>query len=171
MFRMQDAFPPDDPKAAFIAAISMGFNDLTITAKRIVNEIDTLDMDEATYLLRMSFAQLHELRSTIRDNLNQKKVAEFVRNLPEEAQADLNRILHPGDKWIVDTISYVRNKTNHYGDSNNVSSLKWAMRRAADGVGMVELAGPSVGQMKLEFAYTIVIHHISRKFPEYYDDT
>lgn len=185
-FEIGRVFPADDPLAVWLIALSTGLNDLLTTSRWIVGGSERAPGErqvsdaEQQYLLRVSFAQLFELRETIKHGLNlsvepdgPKPIAEFVDTLPTEARADLAQVLAVNtnqDQWILATIKYVRNQTNHYGGKHGWAETEWALRTVAAEQGEVEMTSPHLAGMRLRYADLVAIQHLLRKSPEYSAD-
>jgi hypothetical protein len=181
VFKIGEAFPVDDPVAIFLVAMSTALNDLLTTAKWFVGGDHEqpfqreVTNEDHLYLLRLSFAQLHEVRETIKHARKQdEKVETFLRTLPESARQDLARFSDLNtsqDQWINQAVSHVRNQANHYGGKWNWDDLKWAMKQVADEQGVIEMVNAKLIGTRFSFADTVAVQHFTRKFPEYVADS
>ncbi|MCP4383136.1 MAG: hypothetical protein GY798_17220 [Hyphomicrobiales bacterium] len=176
---MGEAFPADNPVAVFLVALSTALNDLLTTSKWMVggdpdqpHTNDVTDMEQL-YLLRLSFAQLHEVRESVKQARKDEAVEAFLADLPDDAQADLGRLMtvNPREEhWIRQAMEYVRNTTLHYGGKWNWDDQRWAMKQVADDDGVIEMVNEKLVGMRLKFADHVSNRHLTRKFPEYVDD-
>jgi hypothetical protein len=151
MFKMGDVFPADDPIATFLVAVSMALNDLVTVTKWMVGgdqhvpDNHDVGADEQHYLLRLSIAQLYEVRESISHAQRNDRVQFFLASLSPQARADLDRLMNANvreDSWVRATVSHVRNQTNHYGGRWNWDDLTWAMRQVAEDVAEIEVVSP-----------------------------
>lgn len=88
VFRIGQAFPADDPVSVFLVAMSTAWNDLMTVSKWLTggdydapNQSEVSDVEQH-YLLRLTIAQLHELRETIGHARKKEEVAGFLDALP-----------------------------------------------------------------------------------------
>ena len=179
VFKMGDAFPADNPVAVFLTSMSTALNDLLTTTKWILggdteqpNRRQVTDVEQQ-YLLRLSFAQLFEVRESIKHARRDEEVDAFLKGLPDPAVRDLERLMKvntPQDDWLLKAMTYVRNQTNHYGGKWNWDDVRWAMKQVADEDGEIEMVNDKLAGMRLKFADLIAIQHMTRKFPEYVID-
>lgn len=185
-FNMGTAFPSSDRVAVWLAALSTALNDLLTTSRWMVggdaNRPEALAVSDAErqYLLRLSLAQLFEVRETIKHGIKPSAegdppnpITTFVDGLPAEAQADLERILAINtdqDQWILQTIEHVRHQTNHYGGRWGWQEMEWALTIVAGEEGEIEMASQKLAGMRLRFADLVAGQHLLRKVPEYTAD-
>lgn len=175
MFKIGEAFPIDNPVAVFIVAMSAAWNDLLTVSKWLTggddnapNQFDVSDV-ERLYLLRLTLAQVHEVRASVKHARNDDAVVEFLEALPAQAKNDLARVMTINTReapWVRATVEYVRNQTNHYAGLHGWDDLMWAIKRAADVDGEIEMRNPKLVGMRLKFADSVVNQHLSRKWPE-----
>jgi hypothetical protein len=176
VFRIGDAFPVDSAVAVFIVAMAAAWNDLLTISKWLTggdydapNQFDVSDV-ERLYLLRLTFAQVHEVRASVKHARKDDAVVAFLDGLPEQAKSDLDRVMTintPDAQWVRATVEYVRNQTNHYGGLHGWDELAWAMKQAADVDGEIEIRNPKLVGMRLKFADDVVNQHLSRMWPDY----
>lgn len=170
-FRFGEAFPADHPVAVLVVAMATAFNDLLRTNLRLLTDEDSYE-GERLYLLRISFAQLHELRESIKHARKDNRVATFLEGLSEEARGDLALVirLNPGtEPWVAKAISYVRNQTIHYGGKFGWEAQTWALKALADEEGEV-VSNSLFSGLQLRFADLVAVQHFTRKAPEFDDD-
>jgi hypothetical protein len=159
--------------------MSTALNDLLTTTKWIVGDEpdhpfqNVVSDVEQLYLLRLSFAQLYEVRESVKHGRKNEQVTLFLEALPESARRELDRLLTVNtihDNWILGAITHVRNQTSHYGGKWNWDDLEWAMKQVADDDGEIEMVNERLVGMRLKFADHIANQHLTRKFPEYAAD-
>lgn len=156
--------------------MSTALNDLLTTSKWIVGDEENHLFEkvvsdvERLYLLRLSIAQLHEVRESVKHGRKEEQVELFLEALPESARQDLDRLLTVNtihDNWILGAMTHVRNQTSHYGGKWNWDDLKWAIKQVADDDGEIEMVNERLVGMRLKFAAN---QHLTGKFPEYAAD-
>ncbi len=176
VFRMGDAFPSGDPVAVFLVSLSTALNDLLTTRKWLVGgdqeEPFTNDVSDAErlYLLRLSFAQVCEVRESIKHARRRPEVEKLIATLPKTARdhlAAVQDVNTDGAHWISAAMTHVRNQTFHYGGKWNWEDLEWAMSVVADEEGEIEMLNPKLVGMRLKLADLVTIQHLCRRFPEY----
>jgi hypothetical protein len=176
---MGDIFPADDHVAVFLVALSAALNDLLHAAKAIASgdahAPGTREIEEAErlYFLRLSLAQIHEVRETISQGRKTAEIHAFLNGLPEDVQHNLERLTDPhpdGRCWIPATIKYVRNKTHHYEGKWGWDDLRWAMRQVADQETGISLTNEQLSGLRLDYADLVMVQHLTRKFPEFEAD-
>jgi hypothetical protein len=176
VFKIGDAFPVDSPVAVFLVAISTALNDLLTVSKWLTggdydqpHQFDVSDVEQL-YLLRLTFAQVHEVRESVKHARRDAAVAAFLDTLPEPAKRDLDGLMNMNTRdapWALEAMEYVRNQTNHYGGKWNWDDLTWAMKQAAETDGEIEMRNAKLVGMRLKFADSVANQHLSRKWPEY----
>lgn len=179
VFKIGEAFPVDNPVAVFIVAMSSAWNDLLTVSKWLTggdydapNQFDVSNVEQL-FLLRLTFAQVHEVRASVKYAKNDAAVVAFLDTLPEQAKRDLDRVMTINTQeaqWVRATVEYVRNQTNHYGGLHGWDELTWAMKQTADVDGEIEMRNPKLVGMRFTFADSVVNQHLSRKWPEYVKD-
>ena len=179
VFNMGKAFPADQPVAVFIVAMSSALNDLITVSKWLVggdddepNRFEVSDVEQH-YLLRLTVAQVHELRESLKHARKSEAVAVFLDGLPDTAKKDLDRLVEVATgeaSWVRATVKYVRNQTTHYGGKWGWNELEWAMSQLADEDGEIEMRNSKVVGMRLRFADRVANQQLARKWPEYTRD-
>lgn len=184
VFNIGDAFPPTDPVAVFLVALSTALNDLLLTNRRLVSDgddggdDDELNLRDVTaaerqFLLRLSVSHVWELRESIRHARQQSEVEAFITALPDTARSDLARIQDlntTSAHWIRAAMEHTRNQANHYGGKWNWDDVQWAMTKVGDRDGAIEFTTPNLAGMRLTFADQVAVQPLTRKFPEFAQD-
>ncbi len=161
VFNMGEAFPADDPVAVAVVSISTALNDLITSAKWLVGGDEhkpfqtKLSDAEGLYLLRLSFAQLYEVRESVKHARKEEPVAVFLDGLPDSTKEDLERLITVNtrhDHWILPAMRHIRNQASHYGGGHGWDDLRWAMKQVAGDDDEIEMVNDKVAGMRLRFA-------------------
>lgn len=173
-FKIGEAFPADDHVAVFLTAVATGLNDLVMTSKMLVGGDEhapfqrTISDVEHLYVLRLSIAQLYELRETIKAAKKRSAVRSFLDCLPKSAMERLAVLLElspAGDRWIEDEIKYLRNQTFHYG-LRPWEPTEWALGVVADDEGDIVVESDRLAGLRMRFADQVATQHFLRGMPE-----
>ena len=169
-FRIGDAFPAGDAEAQFLTVISSAHNDLIfVNGLLSVRPLPEWTSAESQYLFRTSCGHLWELSVTLRAWLQQEPIQLLVEGLPEDARADLSKILSlasPGDDPVAKTVASIRNNaTWHYAKPSSIKPIVRALREAADLEGILEYE-ESTESVRALFADEILLQITTQFFSD-----
>lgn len=174
-FNFGEAFPAEDPVAAFVVALSLAWKDLLYVNMRLVGRDEggratqVVSGGERRYLVGVAFAHLYEMRTCVSQAREKwPKVATFLDRLSADARDDLRQVLDLNTAehdWIESALGYLRHQTFHYGATTNWKAVRWAIREVSTEEGVISKPTNTEVGIRLDFAELVWVQHLTRKLP------
>jgi hypothetical protein len=109
-----DVFPPDDPDARFVVAMSMANNDIDRALADLIRSVDE-DRQDFTYRVRLVSGHLVEAIDALNAYSQQfEEVRKLLERVPADARRDLSTIRGTIQKAGANVLDTIRNHTFHY---------------------------------------------------------
>ncbi len=170
-FKIGDVFRPDDELAVGLVSLASAMNDLVRVNGWLLGDGHSSDdaASERTYLFRLALAHFHETRETLKEVRKLDSAADLFGSLSLSGTEDLYTLVHlnsVGPDWFQKSITYLRNKTFHYGGAWGWDDESWALEEAAGLESGITWGGGTIGDLRLDFAEEVLTQHLTRHFPE-----